>query len=220
MNQALRICDSSAFSEHWIRLNWLPGVMPRPSVLKAQFPVMTRCPSDPGLPDTKMDCGSGVGAARSSTPRSIQAAHSRASQWELSRLRKGRSASLPTKPGSSPLKPRTARQPWSFSRRSRSSAKAKSERTGEARSSDDGAVSDLRSSSNTRSFPVFRIIRIWSNPMGMDGLPAKHVQSPGCLEVKRVGRRSATRTLRSFQKAIGSTRRPPSSDRGRFGLKR
>ena len=42
VNQEPRMADSSGFSEHWIRLNWLPGVMPSPSVVKAQLPVMTR----------------------------------------------------------------------------------------------------------------------------------------------------------------------------------
>ena len=42
VNHEPRRADSSARSEHWIRLNWLPGVMPKPSVVKAQLPVMTR----------------------------------------------------------------------------------------------------------------------------------------------------------------------------------
>lgn len=42
VNHALNTADSSGFSEHWIKLNWLPGVMPSPSVVKAQLPVMTR----------------------------------------------------------------------------------------------------------------------------------------------------------------------------------
>ncbi|MGO8748198.1 MAG: hypothetical protein ACLQNE_19660 [Thermoguttaceae bacterium] len=80
MNHEPRTADSSGRSEHWIKLNWLPGVTPSPSVVKEQFPVTTHCNSVSAFPTMRTDCGSMAGAARNSTFFLIQAAHSRASQ--------------------------------------------------------------------------------------------------------------------------------------------
>src|ERR1017187_9833072 len=106
----------------------------------------------------RMDCGSKSGALRSSTFFFIQAAHSRASQRSWRRFRKARSLSEPVNPRSSPfVAGSTTRQASSFSNRSRRAANAKRENAGEARESDDGGARVWRSSSITRSLPVFLI---------------------------------------------------------------
>ena len=120
---------------------------------------MTRRSSESGLPAMRMDCGINAGAPRTSTFLLIQAAHSRASQRSWRRFRKVRSVSEPVKPTSPPVVAgRTTRQVSSFSSRSRSSANANREKAGDAKSREDGGTSEWRSSSMTRSLPVFLMI--------------------------------------------------------------
>ena len=70
----------------------------------------------------------------------------------------------------------TTRQASSFSNRSRSSAKAKRENAGEARSSDDGGARVWRSSSITRSLPVF-LMSFMRSVTGSSRLP-KAIRRP------------------------------------------
>ena len=56
---------SSGLSAAWIRLNWLPGVIPRPSVVNGQLPVMTRVSDPAALPAISVDCGMAPGALQS-----------------------------------------------------------------------------------------------------------------------------------------------------------
>ena len=156
VNQEPRRAHSSTLSESWIRPNWLPGVMPKPSVENEQLPVMMRLSVFSELSVMSVACGITPGTRLISVVFPIQSAHCFANQRVWRRFRKGRSAMESTMPRSSALVlGNTMRHLSSLCRSSRTSPKAKSENKGEAMSSVDCAIRHLRSSSMTRSFPLF-----------------------------------------------------------------
>jgi len=158
VNQEFNNVHSSEVSEHWIRLNWLPGVIPRPAVVNGQLPVITRPGPESVLSVIRVDWGRKAGAPRTSAFLLIHSAHCRASQRTWRRFRKGRSASEPRRSRSAPgAVGKTSRQQATFSKRLRTSAKAKSEKAGEATSTLDSVPSTSRSASTTRSLPLFLI---------------------------------------------------------------
>ena len=153
-NHTFKLALSSGVSAHWISETWSEGVRPSPSVVKGQWPVMTRRFS-PSLMPMK-DCGSDFGVARASAFVSSHFAKCSASERAPSLLRNGRSDSPPSNAvsnssASGTTKRQLEMEPNSFA----SSPNACSDNADVAMSMTEPLASDRRSSSMTRSLPAF-----------------------------------------------------------------
>ena len=145
---------SSALSDDWISPNWFPGVIPSPSVVNGQLPMMTRSPVPSGLRAIRADWGITPGTRLTSAFSSIQLAQSLASHRAWSRLRNGRSATPPTSPPNCSAG-KMRRQALTPANNSHISPKAKSENAVDATSRVECETRLCRRASTTRSLPLF-----------------------------------------------------------------
>ncbi len=158
VNHELSEKHSSIFSDDWIRPSWFPGVIPSPSVVNAQSPVITLLNAGSLLPIIKVACGMLLGASCISVFDESHFAHCLASHFVWRLFRKARSASEPSKASSlAPVLGRISRHFDRLESNSFSSPKANSENAGDAMSRVVSAVRCFLNSSTTRSVPLFLI---------------------------------------------------------------
>ncbi len=135
-----------------------PAANPKPLEVKGQLPQITRLCCGSGWPTTNIDWGTPTGASLTWTRDLTHSAHFRASQRTVKRLRKARSASLPSRRRSRSGAPGNVRRvDATDSSKPRNSANAARENRGVATSMVVSPVGDLRNSSTTRSAPRLRM---------------------------------------------------------------
>ncbi len=137
-------------------LKGLPGVRPSPAVVSGQVPVIAEPIPVEGWRTTMVDRGNAAGAWWTWQRFAIQCPHRLATQRACSLFRDPRSASFPrseswARNGSGTMR----RQASQRASRSRSSAKANSDSSGEAMSAVEPGDRIARSTSRTRSVPLF-----------------------------------------------------------------